>query len=223
GEEIALRNKTLDIFVQQTSLLSETDRGDKNDDNTVSLMTIHSSKGLEFSYVFVAGMEENLFPSAMCIGSQVEMEEERRLFYVAMTRAKKELALSCAQMRFRNGSIAYNEESRFLADIDKDYFNENYNNLKEKTKLKTPSFSNSDFVSVNRNLKKIDTLPKPIGGTPVSDMNAFKEGMDVYHDKFGRGKILTLEGKGDDTKAEVEFNGFGIKKLVLRFAKLKLM
>lgn len=223
GEEIALRNKTLDVFVQQTSLLSETDRGDKNDDNTVSLMTIHSSKGLEFSYVFVAGMEENLFPSAMCIGSQIEMEEERRLFYVAMTRAKKELALSCAQMRFRNGTMTYNEESRFLGDIDKDYFTENYSSLKEKSMLKTPSYSNNDFVSVSRNLKKIDALPKPIGGTPVSDMNAFKEGMDVYHDKFGRGKILTLEGKGDDTKAEVEFNGFGIKKLVLRFAKLKLM
>lgn len=222
GEEIALSNKTLDVFVQQTSLLSETDRGDKNDDNKVSLMTIHSAKGLEFSYVFVAGMEENLFPGVLSIGSQVELEEERRLFYVAMTRAKTELALSCAQMRFRNGSMTFNEESRFLSEIDKEYLVESYNNHKDKTRQRTIS-SNSDFVSINRNLKKLDTLPNPIGGTPVTDMNAFREGMEVFHDKFGRGKILSLEGKGDDTKAEVQFDGFGIKKLVLRFAKLKLM
>ncbi|HHT03984.1 MAG TPA: UvrD-helicase domain-containing protein, partial [Bacteroidales bacterium] len=101
GEEIALNNKTLDVFVQQVSLMSETDRDDEQENDRVSLMTIHAAKGLEFPYVFVAGLEENLFPNALSLGSRVELEEERRLFYVAMTRAKKELALSCAQMRFR--------------------------------------------------------------------------------------------------------------------------
>lgn len=221
GEEISLSNKTLDIFVQQASLITETDRKEGDDQNKVSLMTIHSAKGLEFPYIFVAGLEENLFPSVLSIASSVELEEERRLFYVAITRAKKELALSCAKMRFRNGTMTFNEESRFLSEIDKEYMVDDYSKGKDINKLKTPSFSNSDFVSINRNLKKLDTLPKPIGGTPVKDMNDFCEGMEVLHDKFGKGKIISLEGKGDDTKAEVSFEAFGVKKLVLRFAKLK--
>jgi DNA helicase-2/ATP-dependent DNA helicase PcrA len=220
GEEIDLNKKTIDVFIQQVSLMSETDRDDNQDEDRVSLMTIHSAKGLEFSYVFVAGMEENLFPNALCLGSQLELEEERRLFYVAMTRAKKELSLTCAQTRFRNGQMAFNERSRFLDDIDPNCFDGNVFDKKEKssfssTTLRVPSFE-------KRNLSKLNSLPNPIGGVPVSSLGDFKEGMEVVHDKFGLGKIVSLEGKGDDTKAEVMFENLGIKKLVLRFAKLKI-
>ena len=221
GEEIALNNKTLDIFVQQVSLMSETDRDDDKENDRVSLMTIHSAKGLEFPYVFVAGMEENLFPNALSLGSRVELEEERRLFYVAMTRAKKELALSCAQMRFRNGQMAYNEKSRFLDDVDPSFLNEAF----ASAKIKSNPFAQevSYTPSPRRNLTRIDSpLPKPIGGVPVQSIDEFKTGVEVFHDKFGLGKIVSIEGKGDDAKAEVRFELVGIKKLVLRFAKLKL-
>lgn len=239
GEEVALNNKTLDVFIQQVSLMSETDRDDNGEVDRVSLMTIHASKGLEFPYVFVAGMEENLFPSVLSIGSRKELEEERRLFYVAMTRAKKELALSCAETRYRNGQMNFNEKSRFLEDIDSSFLSDEYVSnkgghynfsLKEAFTPKgnfakrefTPKES---FVQPNlerRNFAKLGSLPKPIGGVPVSSLDEFQEGMEVYHDKFGLGKIILLEGRGDDTKAEVMFESFGVKKLVLRFAKLKL-
>jgi len=221
GEEIALNNKTLDVFVQQVSLMSETDRDDEQENDRVSLMTIHAAKGLEFPYVFVAGLEENLFPNALSLGSRVELEEERRLFYVAMTRAKKELALSCAQMRFRNGQMLYNEKSRFLDDVDPCFLNEAFNISKQKT---NPFAQEVKYTpSPKRNLTRIDTpLPKPIGGVPVESMDEFKPGVEVFHDKFGLGKIVSVEGKGDDAKAEVMFEFGGLKKLVLRFAKLKL-
>lgn len=221
GEEIELSNKTLDVFVQQVSLMSETDRDDEKENDRVALMTIHSAKGLEFPYVFVAGLEENLFPNALSLGSRVELEEERRLFYVAMTRAKKELALSCAQMRFRNGQMVYNEKSRFLDDVDSKFLNEAFTASKEKTNPFAQDVKYSP--SPKRNLTRIDTpLPKPIGGVPVESIDEFKQGVEVFHDKFGLGKILSIEGKGDDTKAEVSFEIAGVKKLVLRFAKLKL-
>ncbi len=220
GEEIALRNKTLDVFIQQVSLMSETDRDDNGEDDRVSLMTIHAAKGLEFPYVFVAGMEENLFPNALSLGSRIELEEERRLFYVAMTRAKKELALSCAETRYRNGQMNFNEKSRFLEDIDSSYLSDEYVSKKETFYNFAPK--EKLMPSENKKFSKISALPKPIGGVPVSSLEEFGEGMEVFHDKFGLGKIILLEGKGDDTKAEVMFESFGMKKLVLRFAKLKL-
>ena len=220
GEEIALRNKTLDVFIQQVSLMSETDRDDNGEDDRVSLMTIHAAKGLEFPYVFVAGMEENLFPNALSVGSRTELEEERRLFYVAMTRAKKELALSCAETRYRNGQMNFNEKSRFLEDIDSSYLSDEYVSKKETFYNFAPK--EKLMSSGNKKFSKINSLPKPIGGVPVSSLEEFREGMEVFHDKFGLGKIILLEGKGDDTKAEVMFESFGMKKLVLRFAKLKL-
>lgn len=220
GEEIALSNKTLDVFIQQVSLMSETDRDDNGEDDRVSLMTIHAAKGLEFPYVFVTGMEENLFPNALSLGSRTELEEERRLFYVAMTRAKKELALSCAETRYRNGQMNFNEKSRFLEDIDSSYLSDEYVSKKETFYNFAPK--EKLMPSENKRFSKINSLPKPIGGVPVSSLEEFGEGMEVFHDKFGLGKIINLEGKGDDTKAEVMFESFGMKKLVLRFAKLKL-
>ncbi|MBP1630508.1 MAG: UvrD/REP helicase [Bacteroidetes bacterium] len=222
GEEISIENKTLDVFLQQVSLMSETDRDDNGENERVSLMTIHAAKGLEFPYVFVCGMEENLFPSIMTIVSRVDLEEERRLFYVAMTRAQTELLLSCANSRFKNGQLNFNERSRFLEEIDQQYFNEEIRmGKKSANPFAFKQNTTETFVP-----KKIFTpivnkpLPKPIGGNPVS-IEEFFVGMDVAHDKFGFGKIIAIEGTGDDTKAEVNFEAFGTKKLVLRFAKLK--
>lgn len=218
GEEISLEDKTLDVFLSQVSLMSETDRDDKEDENRVSLMTIHASKGLEFPYVFVAGMEENLFPSVMCLASRTELEEERRLFYVAMTRAEKELFLSCAVSRYRNGQLNFNEKSRFLDDIEDKFINE----TSLSNKSINPFQSKTSFA---RNTPKPSfttqkPLPKPIGGEDVKTGEYFIN-MKVGHDKFGFGEIINLDGNGDDMKAEVRFEAFGTKTLVLRFAKLK--
>lgn len=218
GEEISLEDKTLDVFLSQVSLMSETDRDDKEDENRVSLMTIHASKGLEFPYVFVAGMEENLFPSVMCLASRSELEEERRLFYVAMTRAEKELFLSCAVSRYRNGQLNFNEKSRFLEDIEDKFINE----TSLSNKSINPFQSKTSFV---KNTPKTSfttqkPLPKPIGGEEVKKGDYYIS-MKVGHDKFGYGEIINLDGNGDDMKAEVKFEAFGTKTLVLRFAKLK--
>jgi Superfamily I DNA and RNA helicases len=217
GEEISLKNKTLDVFLQQVSLMSETDRQEEGNEDTVSLMTIHAAKGLEFPYVFVAGMEENLFPSVLSLGSRDDLEEERRLLYVAMTRAEKELFLTCAQARYRNGQMNFNDPSRFIDEIDSQYLN---GAIAKQDSIKP--YKQEETFKPKPHLTKLNSsLPNPIGGTPVKDLGSFALGMRVFHDKFGSGVIKELEGKGDDTKALVVFDNAGEKKLVLRFAKLK--
>ncbi len=119
GEEVSIQQRTLDVFLQQISLVSDTDN--VNGEDSVSLMTIHSSKGLEFDHVFIVGMEENLFPSTLCLASRSEMEEERRLFYVALTRARQSVCLTCANMRYKYGQIIFSEKSRFINDISAEY------------------------------------------------------------------------------------------------------
>ncbi|MDR0972101.1 MAG: UvrD-helicase domain-containing protein [Bacteroidales bacterium] len=234
GEEINIEDKTLDVFIQQASLMSEMDRDDKENENKVSLMTIHSAKGLEFPYVFVTGMEENLFPSNLSLTDNADMEEERRLFYVAMTRAKKELLLASSKSRFRNGQIVCNEKSRFIDEINEKYiktivskeeksFNDSpfFNN--KKTSFNNYSSNKTSFKQNVGNIKKMDNLPKGIVEENILNLKDFTLGLRVYHEKFKEGKILSLEGEGDNMKADVDFENFGIKKLVLRFAKLKLI
>lgn len=221
GEEISVENKTLDVFLAQVSLMSETDRDDKEDSNRVSLMTIHASKGLEYKYVFVSGIEENLFPSVMSLASRADIEEERRLFYVAMTRAETELFLSCSVSRYKNGQLNFNEKSRFLEEIDEKYLDEKASVISSNPfPTKIPSLPGFPVFSQKNKLKPLSPLPKPIGGDTVN-IDDYFIGMVVFHDKFGRGLVLNLDGQGDNTKAEVKFEVFGIKKLVLRFAKLK--
>ena len=177
-------------------------------------MTLHLSKGLEFKNVFIVGLEEDLFPSALSYNTRSELEEERRLFYVGITRAKQNLYLSYANSRYRWGKLIYCEESRFINEIDKDYVN--------MTKQ-------ADFKPVSEHFPKKKIVFKPKGNLKKISSSAiknssieinFSEGDKVSHEKFGLGKILKIEGLNNDVRAIVDFSKFGQKNLLLRFAKL---
>lgn len=223
GEEIATDKKSLDIFLQQISLFSETDTMEENS-NCVVLMTIHSSKGLEFDNVFIVGMEENLFPSTLALTSKKETEEERRLFYVAMTRAKKTLTLTAATMRYKYGQIIFSEKSRFIQEIDSKYIDSGLPAKpakkstfpsfvkKEKKQLPITSIKNNVITRQSSNITSDKELINP---------DNLQTGMEVYHDKFGKGIVLTIDNQHDDKRAVVDFQREGKKTLVLKFAKLK--
>ena len=219
---------TIEEFLQDIALVTDLDQDNKNQDK-VSLMTIHLAKGLEFPCVYIVGLEENLFPSAMNINSRDELEEERRLFYVALTRAQKEINISYVITRYRWGKLIDSEPSRFIDEIDEKYIN-----------ILTPITyrkENLSFNNINRRFKKNKIRydkPKPkipsnyikINKTK-SKTNLFDEslviGNIVSHIRFGKGEVLKLEGKGNDTRAEINFDKGGTKKLLLRFAKLKVV
>jgi DNA helicase-2/ATP-dependent DNA helicase PcrA len=230
--------KTLDMFLQQVLLLTSEDKDDDKDADKVSLMTIHAAKGLEFPYVYVVGMAENLFPSAMSITSRQDLEEERRLFYVAVTRAEIQLTLSYAQMRFQYGNTSYQELSRFVTEIDPHYL---------LMPRRQPSFpkpgtfpkatalqrraATTGTAQTNTFARKQPAKPivRPIqqgptvGNTPA-EINAIQVGMIVYHAKFGTGKVLSIEGTADSRKAHIFFEGgVGEKQLMLKFAKLTIV
>ncbi|MDL2314892.1 UvrD-helicase domain-containing protein [Bacteroidales bacterium OttesenSCG-928-C19] len=214
--------KTLDIFLQQVLLLSGDEDEDKENNDKVSMMTIHAAKGLEFPYVYVVGLEENLFPSAMCLGDRRQLEEERRLFYVAVTRAEKKLTLSYAQTRYQYGSASYQEPSRFLEDV-----NEAFIEMPVAPKRFTQKETREEYVPLKKNLdpiklKKIAAIANQPQAMPA-DTSTIKEGMTVMHDKFGQGKVIAIEGDDANKKATVFFDGFGQKVLILRFAKLKVV
>ena len=226
--------KTLDMFLQQVLLLTSEDKDDDKDADKVSLMTIHAAKGLEFPYVYVVGMEENLFPSMLSISSRQELEEERRLFYVAVTRAEVQLTLSYATMRFQYGNMSYQEMSRFVEEIDDRYL---------LMPRRRPSFpkagsmprsrmgSMSGETSFVRKTAKPAQPPagfvrKPSGptmGNSPAEIDAIQTGMTVQHSKFGTGKVLSVEGSGDSRKAIIFFEGVGQKQLMLKFAKLSIV
>ncbi|MBW6491082.1 MAG: UvrD-helicase domain-containing protein [Lentimicrobium sp.] len=212
--------RTLDLFLQEVSLLTDAD-SDDDDNNKVVLMTIHAAKGLEFPFVFVAGLEENLFPSVLALNSRTEIEEERRLFYVAITRAQKEVTLSYAETRYRWGNMTMNEPSRFLEDIDESCI--------EKT---TRKVAQNNFPGKPLLQKRTMFIKKVPNGTPESSSadkgpasppELIQPGIFVEHERFGRGKVISVEGNGPNTKAIVFFNGVGQKQLLLKFAKLRLV
>ncbi len=235
--------KTLDEFMQEITLLTNVDKEDDKDGDKVSLMTVHAAKGLEFKYVYIVGLEENLFPSQLSISSRSDLEEERRLFYVAITRAEKQAILSFATMRYRFGNITYCEPSRFINEIDDkylDYPKENIqkkfsddsfggyrtNYLKnnqldenaltnnEKTKVITFNPSNKKLIKINSNLST---------SSSILDTKLNKNliaGDWVLHDKFGKGQISALEGNWPETKANIIFENVGQKSLLLKFARL---
>ena len=219
---------TIEEFLQDVALVTDFDQNIEGQDK-VSLMTIHLAKGLEFPCVYVVGLEENLFPSAMNINSRDELEEERRLFYVALTRAEKEVNLSYVNTRYRWGKLIDSEPSRFIDEIDEKYIN-----------ILTPissKQSNLSFNNINRSFNKKNIRykkPKPnISSNYVKlsksniKTNLFDNnlivGNIVSHIRFGKGEVLKLEGKGNDVKAEINFEKGGLKKLLLRFAKLKII
>ena len=219
-------DKGLGAFLQEVSLITGQDEDKDKDPEKVTLMTIHMAKGLEFRYVYVVGMEEDLFPSQMMLSSRAELEEERRLFYVAITRAQKRLFLSYALTRYRFGRLKNCEPSRFLDDVDANY-------VKVSTKYSGIDSmpSNSQFARsfVTGMKKTISTQPapkatqyKPTPDFMPSDTSTLKEGMKVEHPKFGFGQVIKLDESGADRKAKINFDDFGEKTLLLSFAKLKI-
>ena len=225
--------KDLISYLQDIALLTDQDR-DKDDTDKVSLMTIHAAKGLEFPYVFVSGMEENLFPSQMSLGSRSELEEERRLFYVAITRAEKLLTLSFATSRFRFGTLLPCEPSRFIDEIEKDFLQMDRKMLKSKEKAFNPnSFLDSKPAQRSSNLRntlsrqsrsvKESIRPPKIENFEPEQISDFHEGMKIEHQRFGKGEIVKLEGDPGQQKAIIDFMEYGRKTLVLKFAKLRVV
>lgn len=215
-------DKSLGNYLQEISLLTDSDT-DKENKDSVTLMTIHSAKGLEFNQVFVVGIEEDLFPSAMMLNSRADLEEERRLFYVAITRAQKKLSLSFAISRYRFGQLKSCEPSRFLEEIDPQYL--------QMTTIAAHSISAPEakfFSGVKPPAKTIQARPKatpaytPSPDFKASDTSALIPGMKVEHPKFGFGKVKDIQSNGTDRKALIEFDGLGEKTLILSFAKLRI-
>ena len=244
-DEGVVKIKTLPEYMQDIALLTDADRGDDDDKDKVSLMTIHASKGLEFKYVYIVGMEENLFPSQMALNSRPELEEERRLFYVALTRAMKKLNLSFATSRFRFGTMIHSEPSRFLQEIDPQYLvlegiinkQSNTNNNRDFAYKNKPSSNKGDkIIPSHTPTKSSISLPsnfKPIqkatASAPIDpnfqgdDTSKLAVDQQVEHQRFGKGVVKSIEGAGENKKANIDFGNNGIKMLVLKFAKLKVL
>ena len=218
--------KTLDKFLQQVLLLTSEDKDDDKDSNKVSLMTIHAAKGLEFPYVYVVGMEENLFPSFLSNTSRQELEEERRLFYVAVTRAEQQVVLSHALNRYQYGKSSTQELSRFVEEIDPQYIErpKRRSAFPKVGELPKSRIEVSTPAPEPRRLKKIAPPVKgPTAGNTPAFMKSIIPGVRVLHDKFGVGKVLTVDGDGDSRRATVFFEGAGQKLLMLKFAKLTVV
>jgi DNA helicase-2/ATP-dependent DNA helicase PcrA len=246
-KEIDGARGALSEFLEDVALATDLDK-DTGDDDRVALMTIHLAKGLEFPHVFIVGLEEDLFPSAMSLSSRSDLEEERRLFYVALTRAEHQAYLTYAQSRYRWGKLVDSEPSRFIEEIDSQYLEylnpENISGYKykpmmdvdifgdiDKSKLRTakpvaskpPAYLNSQ-ANDKPNIRKL----KPVSGVRTQgNTNLFDSnlaiGNIVMHERFGKGQIINIEGMAGDKKAEIKFDVGGVKKLLLRFAKLEVI
>ncbi|MGB6036398.1 MAG: 3'-5' exonuclease, partial [Cryomorphaceae bacterium] len=240
------KKPTLSEFLLDVALLTDADQND-DDDNKVSLMTIHASKGLEFPYVYIVGMEENLFPSQLSLNERSELEEERRLFYVALTRAEVKVTLTYAMSRYKYGSLNYCEPSRFIDEIDTQYvdlpaveerkaptsFDEtpwgggfgssggNSFARREKFKRKTDTKPQTPQPSIPKNLKKVSQTSTVQGST--LEPGSVVVGTKVAHAKFGKGKVVNIEGEAPNEKATVFFPTVGQKQLLLKFAKLEIV
>lgn len=231
-------------FLEDVALATDLDK-DTGDDDRVALMTIHLAKGLEFPTVFIVGMEEDLFPSALSLNSRSDLEEERRLFYVALTRAEHQAYLTYAQSRYRWGKLTDGEPSRFIEEIDDqylEYINPQETGYRYKPMIDMDIFGDIDKSKLRQSKPVSSTPPKRFGEEPVSQAKIRKlkpvssnsgganlfdgkiiPGNIVMHERFGKGEVLQLEGVGADRKAEIRFEVGGIKKLLLRFAKLDVI
>jgi len=228
GAETNGEPSTLESYMSNVSLLTDRDTEKEEDRNKVTLMTMHSAKGLEFKHIYIVGMEDTLFPSPMSSGSVRELEEERRLFYVAVTRAEKQATLSYALNRYKWGNLERCSPSRFLREIDQQFLD--YSQLGEKqpksavkTGTKPSAFREEpQKYAKDDRLKKLVRTENSSGAvfTP-SDSASFSEGDNVDHERFGIGVIVSIEGQAPNTTATVHFEKEGSKKLLLRFAKLK--
>ena len=226
-------------FMEDVALLTDAEmKKDDGDNDFVSLMTIHSAKGLEFPYVYVVGMEENLFPGILSLSTREELEEERRLFYVAITRAMTKLTLSYAEQRYRYGNLTLSERSRFVDEIDANLIEQTQ---KASFRGTSPMGGRGSFGGrfgkpiaepEQHGFRKIENTPsaRPSFSQPTvpqnfepSNPDLLQEGMRVMHAKFGAGTILSIEGAGANKKASVNFDAGGVKMLMLKFARLGII
>ena len=231
---------TLADYLENVSLLANVDVAEDETSNKVALMTVHTAKGLEFPYVFVAGMEENLFPSGGWMETPQELEEERRLFYVALTRAKRAVSLSYAETRMRNGKHESNAPSRFLRELapqylDKPILKDDLRRAAEddtdfggfrwgrpRTEREIPAYAKKKVeVPVSLSRPVVEDRPPLIDPNFVPDpMSSFRVGDQIEHNRFGAGKVLEITGKVPDLKAKILFEKYGEKLLLLKFAKI---
>ncbi|WP_299229069.1 ATP-dependent helicase [uncultured Psychroserpens sp.] len=240
--EIADATGSIAEFLEDVALATDLDN-DKGDDDRVALMTIHLAKGLEFPYVYIVGMEEDLFPSAMSMNTRSELEEERRLFYVALTRAEKQAYLTYTLSRYRWGKLIDAEPSRFIEEIDDQYLDvlTPIHEPRQNPMLSADIFGDVEpnRVRFKKPIKRKQE-PKPAKFVapknlkPVSKTNGSSNKINLFdgkltvgniveHARFGKGKVLKIEGVGADVKAEINFEVGGVKKLLLRFAKLDVL
>jgi DNA helicase-2/ATP-dependent DNA helicase PcrA len=241
---------SLSDFLQEVALLTDLDSEGDEDQTKVTLMTIHAAKGLEFPTVFVVGLEENIFPSPMCVGSMRELEEERRLLYDAITRAEKHCILTCAQNRFRYGKMEYDTPSRFIKDFDPSLLRveggagipglpSSSRGSSSSSMSSRPSYSSSSSWSSRNNSQN----PRPVATQFIADVKprlvpvrketprpqsaigdiGLREGNVIEHQRFGIGTVMKVEGSGENTKATVNFKNAGIKQLLLKFAKYSII
>ena len=249
----------LSDFLQEVALLTDLDSEEGDENDKVTLMTIHSAKGLEFLTVFVVGLEENIFPSPMCTNSMRELEEERRLLYVAITRAEKHCILTCAQNRFRYGRMEYDTPSRFIRDIDPELLDvqsekgggvspsprrDSYGSYggsrspewmqnprpvatqfkaDPKPRMVAPRQPEKPVDPFGQNFKRVYNAVAPRKMASEPSAGDLREGCTIEHQRFGIGKVLKIEGTGENTKATVEFRNAGTKQLLLKFAKFKII
>ena len=242
-QELADSTGSIAEFLEDVALATDLDNEEGDDSDKVALMTIHLAKGLEFPYVYIVGLEEDLFPSAMSMSTREELEEERRLFYVALTRAEKQAYLTYALSRYRWGKLVDSEPSRFIEEIDEQYleivtpkeerrFNPmlsadifgdvdpNTVRYKKPAYMKAkPKVQEKFQISTPKNLKKVSETNS---NTNLFD-NKLIVGDVVNHQRFGKVNVLNIEGKNADLKAEIRFENGGVKKLLLRFAKLEII
>ncbi|XLS30956.1 ATP-dependent helicase [Flavobacteriaceae bacterium M23B6Z8] len=241
-KELADATGSISEFLEDVALATDLDK-DTGDDDRVALMTIHLAKGLEFPFVYIVGMEEDLFPSAMSMNTRSELEEERRLFYVALTRAEKQAYLTYTQSRYRWGKLIDAEPSRFIEEIDDrflDYITPvntyRYNPMidsdifgdvdKSKLRQQKPKQGEPPKGPTDTQLRRLrkvkPDLQQPIGNANANELN-LSVGSKISHSRFGNGVVLKIEGIGNDKKAEIKFDNGDVKKLLLRFAKLNVV
>jgi len=238
-------NVSLTDFLSEVSLLTDQDSDKEGDDKKVTLMTVHSAKGLEFPNVFVVGLEENLFPSGMSGYSPLAMEEERRLFYVAITRAENNCFLSFAKSRFRYGKMEFSSPSRFLRDIDTCYLSlpeeagissrvdERANHFRNEQRERTITppggttpkrgAENEPISATPRTMKRVGALPPSSSSRSSMPLTELQVGQMIEHERFGVGEVTNVEGTGDNMKATIHFRNAGDKQLLLRFARFKIL
>ena len=249
NEDGEVMSKDLGAFLQQVTLFTDSDE-DKENSDVVKLMTIHAAKGLEFGCVFVGGVEENLFPNAMSINTREELEEERRLFYVAVTRAKDRLWLTFANSRYRFGQLVQNEPSRFLDEMPEQFLDKTYSGggiknhgmsnmgtafertqrggfatpppaLQKKQQFEAPPKQKPEYLPPPVPPKVVEH--KPSENFVASDTSSLKEGQLVEHQKFGYGTVIKIEGSAHNPIANINFKLNGEKKIMLNYAKLRIV